>query len=296
MSLSPRPGAARRLTAGALVVLSALAGPTTPAAAAVGSTPDASIETNGDVNAIARSGGSRLPRRRLHARRRPDGPGADLGRERRRAELRVRAPERRRPRSSPTAPAAGTSAARSRASAPVTRNRLAHLLADGSVDPGVRPERLNRTVNALVLSGADALRRRRVHDRQRRRVARNRLAAFDTTTGAATSFNPSANSPVNALALVGHDALRRRQLHDGRRQPDHPQPPRGVRHRDGRGDGLRSRTSTASSGRSPCPGPRSTPAATSRPSTAARPAAASPRSTRRPPWPTSRSTRTSTTP
>ena len=81
----------------------------------------------------------------------------------------------------------------------VTRNELAHILSDGSVDPNWDPN-ANGNVNAIAVSGTTIY------------VGgifttiggttRNRLAAIDTA-GTLTSWNPNANSTVSAIALTG---------------------------------------------------------------------------------------------
>ena len=81
----------------------------------------------------------------------------------------------------------------------VTRNELAHILSDGSVDPNWDPN-ANGNVNAIAVSGTTIY------------VGgifttiggttRNRLAAIDTA-GTLTSWNPNAGNTVNAIAVSG---------------------------------------------------------------------------------------------
>ncbi|MDA0180403.1 hypothetical protein OJ997_08875 [Solirubrobacter phytolaccae] len=82
----------------------------------------------------------------------------------------------------------------------VPRRNLAHILADGTVDPAFDPSP-NNYVMSLALSGTGLY------------VGgaftlvggqtRNRIAALDTSTGLATSWNPSANGVVETLTVSG---------------------------------------------------------------------------------------------
>ena len=84
----------------------------------------------------------------------------------------------------------------------VARNRLAHLLADGSVDPNFDPN-VNGNVNTLLLSGT-TLYAGGNFATVNGGVARGRLAAFSTATGAVTSFNANlTTSQVQSLAMSG---------------------------------------------------------------------------------------------
>ena len=84
------------------------------------------------------------------------------------------------------------------------RSRLAHILADGSVDPAWAPG-VNNAVNAIAVSGST------VYVGGGFTTAgsggspptRNRLAAFDATTGALADWNPNPNNTVQAIVVSG---------------------------------------------------------------------------------------------
>ncbi len=86
--------------------------------------------------------------------------------------------------------------------AAVTRNRIARLNPDGTLDTAFNPN-ANNTVSAIAVqadgkilaggsfSGANSIGGQ----------ARNRIARLDATTGLADSFNPNANNTVSAIAV-----------------------------------------------------------------------------------------------
>jgi hypothetical protein len=80
------------------------------------------------------------------------------------------------------------------------RNRLAHILSDGSVDPNFNPN-ANNTVWCLLLSGSTLYAGGDFTNIGGQ--LRNRIAALDISTGNATSWNPNANGSVYALGLSG---------------------------------------------------------------------------------------------
>jgi trimeric autotransporter adhesin len=81
------------------------------------------------------------------------------------------------------------------------RRNLAHILADGSVDPGFAPTPGLGAVGALAVSGSTLyVGGAFTHIGGK---ARSNIAALDRTTGAATSWNPSAENEVDALAVSG---------------------------------------------------------------------------------------------
>ncbi len=82
----------------------------------------------------------------------------------------------------------------------VARNRIAHILADGSVDAAWDPN-ANSTVYALAVSGSTVYAGGQFSTIGGQ--TRNRIAALSTTTGLATAWNPNASSWVNALAVSG---------------------------------------------------------------------------------------------
>ena len=84
-----------------------------------------------------------------------------------------------------------------------TRNHLAHINADGSVDQNFDPN-VNNVVNSLFLSGT-TLYAGGSFTTVNGSTTRNRLAAFDTTTGIATSFDPNiTGNNVGTLLLSGN--------------------------------------------------------------------------------------------
>jgi len=82
----------------------------------------------------------------------------------------------------------------------VARNHLAHIRADGSVDPSWDPNP-SANVHALARSGSTLYVGGNFS--QVGGAARSHVAAVDTTTGAATGWNPNANGRVDALAVSG---------------------------------------------------------------------------------------------
>ena len=86
----------------------------------------------------------------------------------------------------------------------VTRNRLARISADGSLDNSFNPN-VGGTVRALALNaGGNVLYVGGEFTSVNGGTTRNRIAAVSATTGTVTAFNPNAStagSQVNALAL-----------------------------------------------------------------------------------------------
>lgn len=173
-----------------------------PAGAVVGSIPDRSVETNGEIDAVLASGNRVFIGGNFTRAGASVGGGTDLAR-------------------SDGAPSYAFAKPNSTVGAIVSdgaggwfiggaftrvgnvaRNRLAHLLPDGSVDPAFDPN-VGATVNALVRSGT-TLYAAGQFTTVNGATTRNRIAAFDTTTGVATGFDPSVNGmQVMALALSG---------------------------------------------------------------------------------------------
>jgi hypothetical protein len=90
----------------------------------------------------------------------------------------------------------------------VTRNRLAHINADGSVDPAWNPGLSNQVfateVDALAVSGSDVYVGGAFNSVGGR--ARNDIAKLSAVSGAAdATWDPGANGPVLALAVSGSD-------------------------------------------------------------------------------------------
>jgi hypothetical protein len=86
----------------------------------------------------------------------------------------------------------------------VARNRLAHILSDGSVSD-FNPD-LNSAVYALALSGSTLYvggSFTTIQGSSGGPYTRNRLAAIDTATSNPTGFDPDLNGGVSALALSG---------------------------------------------------------------------------------------------
>ncbi|MEO8638110.1 MAG: peptidoglycan-binding protein [Candidatus Taylorbacteria bacterium] len=81
-----------------------------------------------------------------------------------------------------------------------TRNRLAHILPDGTVDPNFNPD-MSGTVVALALSPDGATLYAGGGFTTVGGAPYNNLAAINTADGIATSFNPNMSSTVSALAL-----------------------------------------------------------------------------------------------
>jgi hypothetical protein len=82
----------------------------------------------------------------------------------------------------------------------LTRNRLARVLADGTVDATWNPN-ANNTVRALALAGTTVYAGGAFTNGGS--TTRNRIAAFDASTGAVTTWNPNANNTVYALTVSG---------------------------------------------------------------------------------------------
>ena len=98
-------------------------------------------------------------------------------------------------------------------------------------------------------------------------TVRDRLAAFDTSTGTATGWNPNVNGSVERAARLRLDRVRGRQLHAGERV-DAAEPARGVLGVDRHRDGLEPERERPDQTRSRPRARRSTRAARSRRSTA----------------------------
>jgi trimeric autotransporter adhesin len=84
-------------------------------------------------------------------------------------------------------------------------NRLAHILADGTLDTAFDPD-LNNGVRAMVRSGSILYvggSFTSVQGSSGGPYARNYLAAIDTVTGNPTAWNPGPGNDVSALALSG---------------------------------------------------------------------------------------------
>jgi len=82
----------------------------------------------------------------------------------------------------------------------VARNRLAHILSDGSVDPAFDPD-ANSVVYALAVSGSTVYAGGAFTAIGGQ--ARNHIAALDAGTGAATAWDPNANAGVRTVAVSG---------------------------------------------------------------------------------------------
>jgi trimeric autotransporter adhesin len=186
----------------ALLCLASLAGPATPAGAVVSPSVDPSIETNGDVNAVVSSGGRLFLGGVFTRAGLATGGGADLARSDGSANHASARPNSNV--NTVVSDGAGgwyIGGAFQRVGT-VARNRIAHLLADGSVDPNFDPN-VNGNVSTLLLSGT-TLYAGGNFSTVNGTVARGRLAAFNTATGAVTSFNANiATSQVQSLAMSG---------------------------------------------------------------------------------------------
>ena len=84
----------------------------------------------------------------------------------------------------------------------VARNNLAHILANGSVDPNWNPN-ANSDVNTLAVAGTTVYAGGNFTVIGVTPAARNHLAALNAADGQATAWNPNANSTVNTLAVSG---------------------------------------------------------------------------------------------
>jgi len=80
----------------------------------------------------------------------------------------------------------------------VTRNNIAHVNADGSIDATWNPN-ANSGVNAIAVSGSTVYVSGFFSNIGGQN--RNRIAALNATTGNATTFDPNANNSVYALAV-----------------------------------------------------------------------------------------------
>jgi hypothetical protein len=186
----------------ALLCLVSLAGPATPAGAVVSPSFDPSIETDGDVNAVVSSGGRLFLGGTFSRVGLATGGGADLASSDGSANHGSAKPSSNVNTVVPDGAGGWYIGGAFLRVGNVARNRLAHLLADGSVDPTFDPN-VAGNVNTILLSGT-TLYAGGNFLAVNGTVPRNRLAAFDTTTGAATSFNPSVNSAqVQSLAMSG---------------------------------------------------------------------------------------------
>ncbi len=87
----------------------------------------------------------------------------------------------------------------------LSRGGLAHILADGSVDPSFNPG-TGAEYNALALSSNGATLYVGGIFSTIGGQLRNNIAALSTSTGLATSFNPNSSSTVFGLALTGDDS------------------------------------------------------------------------------------------
>jgi len=85
----------------------------------------------------------------------------------------------------------------------VPRTNLAHIRADGSVDPSFAPY-VNDAVRSLAVSGATVYLAGSFTSIGGQ--ARNRIAALDAADGSVKAFNPDANAPVEALAVSSDGA------------------------------------------------------------------------------------------
>jgi len=84
------------------------------------------------------------------------------------------------------------------------RNHLAHILSDSSIDPSFDPD-VDQYISALLLDGTTlyAAGDFTTVNQGTTPLTRNYLAAFDTTTGTATSFDPDPNNTVQDIVLDG---------------------------------------------------------------------------------------------
>jgi hypothetical protein len=82
----------------------------------------------------------------------------------------------------------------------VARNRIAHILADGTVDPAWDPN-AGDAVYALAVSGSTVYAGGFFTSIGGQ--TRNRIAALDAATGSATAWDPNAGSRVKTLAISG---------------------------------------------------------------------------------------------
>ena len=140
-----------------------------PAGAQATPAIESAFETNGDVFAIARAGSTTYIGGDFTELARADRAGGAPGTSPASGTRFVGSPVvsgARSARAPPTAPAATTSAASFTHVGGVARNNIAHILADGTVDPAFNPN-ANGRVDALAVSARRRLRRRRLHGRTR---------------------------------------------------------------------------------------------------------------------------------
>src|SRR3989442_1339559 len=84
-----------------------------------------------------------------------------------------------------------------------TRPADLHRYADGGLDPNWNPN-ADGTVDALAISGSTVYVRGNFASIGG--MSRNRIAALDAASGAATAWNPNADNNVYALAVSGSTA------------------------------------------------------------------------------------------
>jgi hypothetical protein len=191
-----------------LAVLGLIAIPVTPAFAVAGSLTGAAIETNGTVNALASSSDRVYLAGSFTRAGAPTGSGADLSQGDGARNVAFARPNGIV--NAVVSDGAGgwfIGGTFTRVGT-LARNRVAHLLPSGAVDPAFDPN-VNSDVQALVRSGTKLYAGGLFQVVNGTTVAaggvaRARLAAFDTTTGAVDpSFDPNVSAGVYALALSG---------------------------------------------------------------------------------------------
>ena len=86
----------------------------------------------------------------------------------------------------------------------VARNNLAHILSDGSVDPSWDPD-VGMWVECIALSGSTVYAGGvfTTVNQGTTPVTRNRIAAFNTTDGTVTAWNPDVNNTVYDIGVSG---------------------------------------------------------------------------------------------
>ncbi len=85
--------------------------------------------------------------------------------------------------------------------APVTRNRIARLNPDGTLDTAFNPNANNTVYAIAVQADGKILVGGYFTGNSIGGQTRNRIARLDATTGLADSFNPNANNSVYAIAV-----------------------------------------------------------------------------------------------